>query len=270
MVLREDIYKIFLTYLAGTLFASLGGAAFIRPDIFTGGSPPLFLMAIFILAGVGVIMLMKIKTITIDKASRMISVSLIGLLGRSVREVQLSEIKEISLSLAPLTSRYKVGGISRGFTCNLALVLTNGERIMILNNEKSARSFWNNNLGEYERGMAVKIAGFLNVPLQEPRVPTLDEIGSVIENQIQKVREDKKSPNPQQININLGTVIRGAAWILFAFTFTGAVLIGIPIAATLPKYYGWMIFVPFFVLLVVIINRLLKIGKSLEDLTPKQ
>jgi len=174
-----------LGFIIGFIFVLVGIIAFVKPDFFTN-KPPLWFGLIFILFGGLAIFGAKVITITLDKTTNKLSFLRKGLLGQSIKEYNLDQIKEVELSISfPSAEKMRQGF---GYLYRLSFVLNTGEIIPLNPGSRS-----NKRTMSTERIIGARIASFLNVPFQERRPPTVSELLSTVQSTIQKEIEEQKT-----------------------------------------------------------------------------
>lgn len=161
------------SFLLGILFVAVGLIAIFSPQTFNQ-SPPWWAGLIFVLLGLSSIFLGKNTTITIDKNSKKVIIHQKGLFKATDREYNFGQIKEIRIHKETRTTKKE---ISRLFS--LVFVLNDGQEIPF----GSASSFYRS-----KRKSAEKIAGFMNLPLQEDFTPSIKDISEVAQKIIEKLK----------------------------------------------------------------------------------
>lgn len=182
-IVREDQNSMtlkdrnILAFIIGLVFASLGLALILRPDLFDG-QPPWWSGYVGVLLGGFVVLFAKITTISLDKTSNELSFVWKGLTGKSTKEYNLEQIKEVELSVT-----YK----SKGLSHHLAFVFDNGEIVPLSGNSSNIRIMGKRIIPE--KALGARIASFLDVPFQEKRPLTAGEMFSAISSGIQGAAE---------------------------------------------------------------------------------
>lgn len=186
MVLKD---RNIIAFVIGIIFFLAGIIAIFKPDFFTN-QPPFWLGFVGIILGGFVVTVAKITTIKLDKSIGKLTFFRKGLIGQSGNEYDLKQIKEVELSVAYNNSRK--GG---GYSYHLAFVFNSGEIVQINPGSSSITRVMGRQIIP-EKNLGARIAGFLGVPFQERRPPTVSEtlsaVSSAIQNTAEKEMEKRK------------------------------------------------------------------------------
>lgn len=175
-----------IAFAAGTFFLLVGIIVIVEPDLFTN-QPPFWLGFVFMLFGGGMVVGGKIITVYLDKSANKLIFVQKGLSGRKRKEYDLSQIKEVELSVAYNAASKSKGG---GHSYHVAFVCKSGEIIQLNPGHASVRRFMGRQIIP-EKILGVRIAAFLGVPFQERRPPTVQETLSAVTSAIQNVAEQE-------------------------------------------------------------------------------
>lgn len=180
MVLKN---RNIFAFIVGIIFLLAGIVIIIKPDFFTN-QPPFWSGLVGIFLGVFVVSAAKITTINLDKPANKLTFLRGGLIGKSSKEYDLEQIKGVELSVAynPTSKR---GG---GHSYHLAFVFNDG-KIVRLNPGSSSNTRMMGRQIIPEKTLGAQIAGFLGVPFQERRPPTVSEALTAVSSAIQNVAE---------------------------------------------------------------------------------
>lgn len=180
MILKD---RNIIAFIVGIIFAFVGLAVILKPDFFTN-QPPAWSGFIGVLLGGSVVFVAKITTLSLDKTSNKLLFLRKGLISKSTKEYNLDQIKEVELSVAYTSSKNKGGG----YSYHLAFVFNNGEIVPFnLGSSSIVRIMGRRVIPE--KTIGARIAGFLNVPFQERRPPTVSETLSAVSSAIQGAAE---------------------------------------------------------------------------------
>lgn len=179
MVLKD---RGIAAYLIGIMFFVIGAVIILNPTFFDK-QPPLWSGWVSVLFGGYVIAMAKATTIKIDKLNNKLVFWRKGLTGQDQKEYDLSQIKEVELSVAYNSSRR--GG---GHSYHLAFVLSNGESVALNPGSSSIVRVMGRQLIP-EKDLGARVAAFLGVPFLERRPPTISESLSALSTAIQNVAE---------------------------------------------------------------------------------
>jgi hypothetical protein len=187
MVLKD---RNIIAFVVGIIFLLAGIVVIFKPDFFTN-QPPLWSGFVGIILGGFVVAVGKITTVHLDKSISKLTFLRKGLIGKSRNEYDLKQIKEVELSVAYHTSS-KGGG---GHSYHLAFVFNNGEIVQLNPGSSSIIRVMGRQIIP-EKTLGARIAGFLGVPFQERRPPTVGEtlsaVSSAIQNAAEKEMEKRK------------------------------------------------------------------------------
>lgn len=187
MVLKD---KNIIVFVVGIIFFIAGIAVIIKPDFFSN-QPPLWSGLVGILLGGFVVAVAKITTVKLDKLANKLTFLRRGLIGKSSNEYDLKQIKEVELSVAYNSSSRSSGG----YSYHLAFVFNNGEIVQLNPGSSSIIRVMGRQIIP-EKTLGARIAGFLGVPFQERRPPTVSEtlsaVSSAIQNAAEKEMEKRK------------------------------------------------------------------------------
>lgn len=179
-----------IAFVVGIIFFLAGIVVILKPDFFTN-QPPLWSGFVGILLGGFVVAVAKITTVKLDKSVGKLTFLRKGLIGKSSNEYDLKQIKEVELSVAYHTSS-KGGG---GHSYHLAFVFNSGEIVQLNPGSSSITRVMGRRIIP-EKTLGARIAGFLGVPFQERRPPTVSEtlsaVSSAIQNAAEKEMEKQK------------------------------------------------------------------------------
>lgn len=181
MVLKDSNI---VAYLVGIMFFALGLVVIFNPDFFDK-QPPLWSGLLGAVFGGYVIAMAKMTTIRLDKLNKRLVFLRKGLIGQTSKEYDLSQIKEIELSVSYSSSRR--GG---GHSYHLAFVLSNGESVALNPGSSSIVRVMGRQLIP-EKDLGARVAAFLGVPFLERRPPTVTESLSALSTAIQNAAEKK-------------------------------------------------------------------------------
>lgn len=193
MVIKDR--RLFV-FVVGAVFAVAGFIVIFIPDFFIN-KPPLWAGMVAALIGVFVIFTNKSVVITLDKSANKLLILKRRIIGGSeLFEYELNQIKETELSQSYHVNMSRQRGGS-GVSYSLWFILNDGQRISL--NQGSQTIKRGMTFGQpKEQVIGGKIANFLGVPFQERRPPTigesLGEIRDVVQEQIEKARQEKKDP----------------------------------------------------------------------------
>jgi len=179
MILKD---RNIIVFIVGIIFALVGFAVIFKSDFFTN-QPPIWSSFVGVLLGGFVVFAAKITTVSLDKTSNKLLFLRKGLMGKSTKEYNLDQIKEVELSIA-YTSSNKGGG----YSYHLAFVFNNGEIVPLNPGSSSIMRIMGRQIIP-EKTIGARIASFLNVPFQERRPPTVSETLSVVSSAIQSAAE---------------------------------------------------------------------------------
>jgi len=171
MILKD---RGIFAFIMGLIFFILGALIVFRPSIFNE-RPPLWLGIIFLISGGFVIFINKIITITLNKTSNELSILKKGLNGRSFKSHKLDQIKGIEL-----VASYKTTSGRTRNSYSLVFVFNDGSVVPIGRGGSTTIIMGKQIVPE--RKIGPRVANFLNIPFEERRPPTLNEIMSVIKN----------------------------------------------------------------------------------------
>ena len=176
MVLKD---RNIIALVVGIIFFMAGIAVIIKPDFFTN-QPPFWSGLVGIFLGGFVIAVAKITTVKLDKLANKLTFLRRGLIGKSSNEYDLKQIKEVELSVA-YNSSSRGGG---GYSYHLAFVFNGGEIVQLNPGSSSIIRVMGRQIIP-EKTLGARIAGFLGVPFQERRPPTVSETLSAVSSAIQ-------------------------------------------------------------------------------------
>ncbi|MEW6722405.1 MAG: hypothetical protein AB1324_04030 [Candidatus Micrarchaeota archaeon] len=178
MVLKDHN---FTQFLGGLLFFLVGAA--IMYFLFSEGLVLIVFGAIFALAGLYLIAITKIVTVTLDKGAGKATVSLRGLVGGGTRDVDLGKVKKVNLRKTYSTTRSGKGGSSTKYVYIVALVLEGGEEMPFeLATVSASITDVLVSPDEKHKADAKGIADFLGVPLEWFPAPSMmDALNAVKE-----------------------------------------------------------------------------------------
>jgi hypothetical protein len=187
MVLKD---RNSIAFIVGILFLFVGIAAVVKPDFFT--SQPSFWSGLAgIILGGFVVAVAKITTVHLDKSAGKITFVRKGFIGRSIKEYDLRQMKEVELSVAYHTS--DKGG---GHSYHLAFVFNNGDIVQLNPGHSSIMRVMGRQIIP-EKNLGARIAAFLGVPFQERRPPTVTETLSAVTSAIQNAAEKEVEKQKQ-------------------------------------------------------------------------
>lgn len=179
MVLKD---RNIIAFAIGIIFTLAGFLVIIKPDFFTN-QPPMWSGFVGVLLGGFVVFVTKVTTITLDKTSNKLSFLRKGLTSKSAREYNLDQIKEVELSVT-----YSSSGKGGGYSYHLAFVLNNDEIVPLSPGSSSIIRIMGRQIIP-EKTLGTRIAGFLGVPFQERRPPTVSETLSAVFSAIKSATE---------------------------------------------------------------------------------
>lgn len=186
MVLKD---RNIIAFAVGIIFLLAGIVVIVKPDFFTN-QPPLWSGFVGVILGGFVIFVAKITTINLNKSVGKLTFFRKGLVGKSSKEYDLKQIKEVELSVAYHTS--SKGG---GYSYHLGFVLNSGEIVQLNPGSSSIIRVMGRQIIP-EKTLGARIASFLGVPFQERRPPTVREtlsaVSSAIQNAAEKEMEKQK------------------------------------------------------------------------------
>jgi len=163
-------------FIGGLIFMLVGLLMVFKPIIFED-HPPLWAGILFASAGGLVILINKITTITLNKATNELSFLKKGLTGSNTKRYKLDDIKSVEL-----VAGYKSSNGRMSHTYTLVFVFKNND-IVPLKKGSSTKIVMGKQIVP-ERKIGPKIANFLNVPFEERRPPTARELLSTISSAI--------------------------------------------------------------------------------------
>jgi hypothetical protein len=178
-------------FLAGLVFFAVGAAIIWFVVLAQPPEKQLLLLAfnaIFILAGLGLILWTKLVSISLDKGSGKARFSLWSIIKRESREVEIRLIKGITL--VKELRRGSKGSTRRQFIINF--VLEGGEEIPFEFGSLSGGMDVLTNPEEGIRNKAKEVAAFLNVPLKEIGPPSAHETLSAVKDTIMAEMEKRR------------------------------------------------------------------------------
>lgn len=171
MVLRDEGI---ITFLVGPVFLTVG-IVFLIKEGFSPIEPSSWIYLLFIFVGILITVLWKTTTISLDKKTGKLIFLSKGLKGKTSKEYNLNEIKEIELHTEYLKNKDNESNVFY----NLIFILKSGERVPLSPGERgSRRSMGVQVIPEVDIGK--KLAKFLEVPFQERRLPTVQETLSAV------------------------------------------------------------------------------------------
>lgn len=193
--------KIF-AFVIGFIFTLAGLLIILKPNLFSN-RPPTWSGIAGILIGVFLLCITKNTTINLNKMAGKLLLERKGLLGRTTKEYDLNQIKEIDLTATYNSS----SSLNRGgnYSYKLTFVLNDGEKIPLNSNSLSSSVRVIGIQLIPERKVGAKIAEFLKIPFQETRPPTVGETISDIQSAIQnaaKKEAEKQDLKENSINDN--------------------------------------------------------------------
>jgi len=188
MVIKD---KSIVVFVVGAIFALGGFLVILKPDFFTN-KPPIWSGFVGILIGLFVFFVAKITTITLDKITRKIVFEWKTIISKKSKEYDLGSIKQLELQQVYNSNSKSRGGYSN----KLVFLLDNGEEVPLNPNSSSVVSVGGRQITT-GKGIGLKISSFLNIPFQERRLPTVNEILSTIQSSIKnnaeiEIENDKK------------------------------------------------------------------------------
>jgi len=186
MVIKD---KSIVAFFVGAIFVLGGFLVILKPDFFTN-KPSIWSGFVGILIGLFVVFVAKITTITLDKITRKIVFEWKTIISKKSREYDLGSIKQLELQQV-YTSNSKSGG---GYSNKLVFLLDNGEEVPLNPNSSSVVSVGGRQIIT-GKGIGLKISSFLDIPFQERRLPTVNEILSTIQSSIKNNAEEIEMEN---------------------------------------------------------------------------
>jgi len=180
MVLKD---RNIIAFAVGIVFLLAGIAVIIKPDFFTN-QPPFWSGLVGIFLGGFVIAVAKITTVKLDKLANKLTFLRRELIGKSINEYDLKQIKEVELSVA-YNSSSRGGG---GYSYHLAFVFNGGEIVQLNPGSSSSIRVMGRQIIS-EKTLGARIASFLGIPFQERRPPTVSETLSTVSSAIQNAAE---------------------------------------------------------------------------------
>lgn len=179
-----------IAFLIGIIFLLVGIIVITKPDFLTN-QPPFWFGLVGIFLGGFVMAVAKITTISLDKSLGKLTFLRKSLIGKNNKEYDLKQIKEVELSVAYNSSSKSDGG----YSYHLAFVLNSGEIIQFNPGSSSIIRVMGRQIIP-EKILGARIAGFLGVPFQEKRPPTVSEtlsaLSSAVQNAAEKQMEKQK------------------------------------------------------------------------------
>ena len=188
MVIKD---KSIVAFFVGAIFVLGGFLVILKPDFFTN-KPSIWSGFVGILIGLFVFFVAKITTITLDKITRKIVFEWKTIISKKSKEYDLGSIKQLELQQVYNSNSKSRGGYSN----KLVFLLDNGEEVPLNPNSSSVVSVGGRQITT-GKGIGLKISSFLNIPFQERRLPTVNEILSTIQSSIKnnaeiEIENDKK------------------------------------------------------------------------------
>lgn len=172
-----------IAFAIGIIFVLAGFTIIFKPDFFTTQLPAWFGFVVILFGGF-VVLFAKGTTVNLNKTTNKLSFVRKGLLGKSIKEHNLNQVKEIELSAVYTPSLRRSGG----YSYRLAFIFNNGQTIPLNPGSSSVVRIGGRQI-TFEKTIGARIAGFLNVPFQERRPPTARETLSAISSAVQSSME---------------------------------------------------------------------------------
>lgn len=181
MVIKD--YNI-LVFCVGIIFFLVGTTVLVKPDFFIN-NPPLWSGLIGIIIGVFIVSKTKIVTINIDKSSGKLLFLRKWLFGNSYSEYSLSQIKKVELN-----TEYEESGNNGGYIYHVSFIFNNGETVNLNPDSSSVIKIMGKPIIP-EKTLGARIASFLDVPFQERRPTTVNEVLNTVANECRKRNREK-------------------------------------------------------------------------------
>jgi|GEM_PF-1012247 len=190
-----------IVFILGFLFALFGFLRILNLAFATEPNKmPISLACFFLLLGVFVLIVNKTKSLTFDKASNKLTIKSKAFIKKSSEEYDINKIKEVQLrqfyyNNENINSPERLGNAQPSISYLIFLILDNDQEIQL--NEGSGSVKLMGMRLPMEANIAKKIAAFLNIPIQEIIPPTIGQVLSTvqknIESEVEKAREENKN-----------------------------------------------------------------------------
>lgn len=160
-------------WVLGGVFVLAGVIMIVSPTSFVNNTPPMWIGALFVLAGLATILFSKSSVVTLNKETNQFSIarkSIIG--GQTQEDYVLNQIKQIELQYRVSRQNVSSQGLNQGmrmkYSYRLILILTDGREVPLTTGFSGA-----SNVGGIlkikERVIGEKLAAFLSVPFIDIR-----------------------------------------------------------------------------------------------------